>query len=235
MNNRIQHLVFPHLMAQLKKEGIAGLEGYEQRLSASTPAMENFKDLLFEADAALMFSRHGFKVTMRDKPDLRIELDDEAAYAEVKHFREKKQDRIDEEAGRDSEDLVPVGILPEQPCPWQQIVNVAIFKAKQEQYVDGAPNLLVIASDSNAVDGFVLPTGVHLYNQEAAKSGANSPLRRLNAFLLVDMVNEVWTGTGSRNVYFCPTTYATVPISPKLVNALSNIHRWSTPREVTNI
>ena len=134
---------------------------------------------------------------------------------------------------QDSEDLVPVGILSGQPDPWQQIAKVAIDKAKQ--YVKDTPNLLVIASDSNAVDGSVLSTGVHLYNQEAAKSGANSPLRRLNAFLLVDMVNEVWTRTGSRNVYFCPTTYATVPISSKLVKALSNIQRWSTPREVTNI
>ena len=235
MNNRIQHLVVPHLMAQLKKEGIAGLEGYEQRLSASTPAMENFKDLLFEADAALMFSCHGFKVTMRDKPDLRIALDDEAAYAEVKHFREKKQDRIDEQASRDSEDLVTVGILPEQPNPWQQIVKVAVDKAKQKQYVDGAPNLLVIASESNAVSGLALPTGVALYNQETAKSGANSPLRRLSAFLLMDMVNEAPTETGIRNVHFHPTTYATVPISAELVNALSNIKLWSTPREVTNI
>jgi hypothetical protein len=233
MKDRIQRLVVPHLMAQLKKEGIAGLEGYEQRLSASTPAMENFKDLLFEADAALMFSRHGFKVTMRDKPDLRIELNGEVAYAEVKHFREKEQDRIDERAMWDSEDLVPVGILSGQPDPWWQIVNVAI--GKEEQYVEGAPNLLVIASDSNAVDGSVLPTGVHLYNQEAARSGANSPLCRLNAFLLVDMVIEVWTGMGSRNVYFCPTAYATVPISAELVNALSSIQRWSTPRDVTNI
>lgn len=233
MKDRIQRLVVPHLIAQLKKEGIAGLEGYEQRLNASTPAMENFKDLLFEADAALMFFRHGFKVTMREKPDLRIELDGEIAYAEVKHFREKPQDRIDEKAMRDSEDPVPVGILSRQPNPWQQIVNVAIDKA--EQYVEDAPNLLVIASDSNAVDGSVLPTGVHLYDREAAKAGANSLLCRLNAFLLVDMVNEVWTGGGGRNVYFCPTAYVTVPISAELANALSSIQRWSTPRDVTDI
>jgi len=233
MENRIQCLVVPHLIGRLRKEGITGLEDYEQRLGASTPAMENLKDLLFEAHMALMFSHYGFKVTMRDKPDLEIELDNETAYAEVKHFREKEQDRVDEKAMRDSEDLVPVGILLGQPCPWQQIAKVAIAKA--EQYVEDAPNLLVIASDSNAVNGCVFSTGVHLYNQEVARSGANSPLRRLNAFLLVNMVCDEWTGSDFRNVYFCPTAYAAVPMNTSLVDALTSIRRWSMPRDVTNV
>ena len=45
----------------------------------------------------LMFSRHGFKVTLRQKPDLRIELDAKVAYTEENRFREKKQDRIDKQ------------------------------------------------------------------------------------------------------------------------------------------
>lgn len=111
--------------------------------------MENFKDLLFEAFAALMFSHNGFKVIMRDKPDLRIELDDEAVYAEVKHFREKKQDRTDARTMQRSEDLVPIGILtPTEGCEaWEQIAKVAIRKA--DQYKEDAPNILVIATDSS--------------------------------------------------------------------------------------
>ena len=235
MEDRIQSLIIPHLITQLEKEDIAGLKGYEQRLRANTAVMQNLKDLLFEADAALMFSRHGFKVTIQEKPDLRIELDGEIAYAEVKHFREKEQDRKDEKAMQDSEDLVPVGILcpKEEPEAWQQIADVAIRKA--EQYVDNNPNLLVIATDSNAVDGFGLPTAVHLYNEEVAESNADSPLRRLNAFMLIDMVKELWTGSESKNVYFCQTAYMAIPLSTKLTDALANIQRWSTPKNITSI
>jgi hypothetical protein len=234
MKDRIQSLIISHLITQLDKEGITGLKGYEQRLKANIAVMGNFKDLLFEADAALMFSRHGFKVTIQEKPDLRIELDGEVAYAEVKHFREKGQDRIDEKAMQCSEDLVSVGNLvpSEGDEAWQQIVKVAIRKAKQ--YVDNAPNLLVIATDSNSVNGFCLSTAVHLYNEQAAKSN-DLCLRKLNALMLVDMVNELWTGSGSKNVFFCQTACATAPLSAKLVHALANIQRWSTPQNITRI
>ena len=108
------------LITLLRREGIEGLADYEQRLVSNAGSANVFCDLVHESSAALMFSRHGFKVTIREKPDLRVELDDEVIYAEVKHFREKEQDRIDEKAMQDSEDLVPVGILSGQPDPWQQ-------------------------------------------------------------------------------------------------------------------
>ena len=116
------------LITQLKKEGIYGLADYEQRLTENTGDIEVFKDLLFEARAALMFSRHSFKVTIREKPDLCIEMDKEVVYAEVKHFREKEQDRIDEKAMRESDDLVLIGntVLLEGVDAEQQIANVAI-------------------------------------------------------------------------------------------------------------
>jgi hypothetical protein len=227
MEDRIQSLGIPHLITQLERKGITGLEEYEQKLRTSTPAMENFKDLLFEAFAALMFSHNGFKVIMRDKPDLRIELDDEAVYAEVKHFREKKQDRADAQAMQRSENLVPTGILtPTEGCEaWEQIAKVAIRKV--DQYKEDAPNVLVVATDSNSVDGSILPTAVHLYNQEAARSPADSPLRRLDAFMLIDMVKELLTGSEGKDVYFCQTACAAARMSTKLVDTLASIQRWS--------
>ena len=204
MDDRIQSVIIPCFIAKLKEAGIAGVDDYGKKLKQNARIIENLKDFLMEAHAAFMFSHYGFTVTMRESPDLRIVLDNETVYAEVKHFREKEQDRTDQEAMEKSEDLVAVGILPpNELCPWQQIANRAIKYEKQ--YVENAPNLLVLVSDSNAVGGSVLETGVVRFNQMVATSDANSPLRRLSAVMLVDEVNELWTGQDLVNVYFCPT------------------------------
>jgi len=230
--DRIQDVIIPHLTIELRKEGIVGLPEYEQRLrnNAGTTVFEN---LLFEADIALMFSHHGFKVTIQESPDLQIELDGEVAYAEVTHFLEKRQDQIDEQAMRDSEDLVPIGFLPptEGYEAWEQLANKA--RKKAHQYVDGAPNILVIATDSNSVNGDILPTAVQVYDGEA---NGDPCLQRLNAFMLVDQWYLWDKGLDvERNVYFCRTAHAKVSMSQKLINTLANIQRWSTPRNIAKI
>lgn len=229
MEDRIQNVIVPQLIAELRKEGVAGLAEYERRLRNNAGETEVFKDLLLEADTALMFLHHGFKVALRESPDLRIECDGEVAYAEVKHFREKEQDRIDEKAMYESEDLVPVGMLvpTEGSEAWEQIANVAVRKANQ--YMEDAPNLLIIATSSNSVDGTILPTAVHLYDEQAS---GNPRLRRLNAFVLIDQWIELHT---NRNVYFCQTTCAAIPLSRKMIDALASIERWSTPHNITRI
>jgi hypothetical protein len=45
-----------------------------------------------------MFLRTGWQVTMRDKPDLYVELNGALLCAEVKHFNWKATDTGDEEA-----------------------------------------------------------------------------------------------------------------------------------------
>jgi hypothetical protein len=159
MTDRIRDVIIPHLIAELNKHGVAGLPEYEQTLRNNAGNENVFRDHFLEANVALMFSRHGFKVTMLDKPDtpdLRIELDGEVAYAEVTHFRKKDQDIIDEQAMRDSEDLVPVGILTpsEQAEAWEQVACKA--KSKKNQYIEGVPNILVIETSSNAIGGTIL-------------------------------------------------------------------------------
>ena len=233
MEDRVRNVIIPHLIAELCKEGIAGLEEYERRLQDNAGNEEVFRDLLFEADAALMFSRHRFKVTIRERPDLRIDWNDEAVYAEVKHFREKEQDRTDEQTMQRSEELVPTGILtPTEGCEaWEQIAKVAIGKV--DQYKEDAPNILVVATDSNSVDGCILPTAVHIYDKQA---NGNPRLHRLNAFMLMDQwylwINEL---SVEKNVYFCQTAHTKTPMSEGLINALASIQRWSTPRNITNI
>ena len=231
MESRIDRLI-----AQLQKEGIKGLPEYRQRLVGNASNPDVLADLIFEARAALMFRRHGFGVAIREEsqpPDLLVELDNEIVYTEVKHFREKEQDLIDKKAMQESEDLVPVGnvVLLEGIEAWQQIANVAIRKANQNQYLKGSPNLLVIASDSNSISGIILSTTVKVYDEQVCKS-SDLRLRRLNGLILMDQ--WIWPGdrleqligAGNRSVIFCPTAHVTVPLSSRLRDALVNMREW---------
>jgi hypothetical protein len=232
MADRVRNVIIPHLVAELRKEGIAGLGEYERRLRENAGNEEVLADLLYEADAALMFSHHGFKVTIRERPDLRLDWGDEAVYAEVKHFREKEQDRIDEQTMQTSPDMVPTGILtPTEGCEaWEQIARVAIRKLPQ--YKEGAPNVLVVATDSNSVSGVKLPTARDIYNEHARK---DPRLRRLNSFILVDQLGYLCGLGGERNVYYSQTAHAETPMGNGLTRALVSVERWSTPTNITRI
>jgi hypothetical protein len=207
-------------IGRLRVGGASGIEQYEQRLSTNANDPDVLGDLLLEARAALMFLQYGFKVAMRDRPDLRIELDKQVAYVEVKHFREKEQDRADEKAMLEPSDrLVLTGELLESEgaVAWRQIVDVAIAKAGQ--YVSNAPNILVVESSSPSLE-LMLGTAVHVYDEEVLKSD-DLRLRRLSGMMLVQ---TDWIAIREpRNVDFCPTAHAAAPLSPRLVSALANV------------
>ena len=202
---------------QLRAKGATGLEQYQQKLRANAHNPEVLADLLLEGRAALMFLRNGFDVSMRDSPDLRIELDREVVYAEVKHFREKEQDRVDEKAMREAPDrLVRTGELLESEGAeaWQQIVDVAVNKA--HQYASDAPNVLLVESSSPSLE-LMLGSAVHDYDKEVLKSD-DVRLRRLSGIMLVQ---TDWITSGEmRNVDFCPTRHGAAPLSARMTAAL---------------
>jgi len=208
-------------VSQLRADGVSGVQQYEQRLRDNAKNRSVLDDLWCEGRAALMFSRNGFQVTLREKPDLRLEFKKEVVYAEVKHFRRKKQDSIDEQAmSKPSNLLVPIGDTTgtEGIHVWKQIANVAVRKANQ--YVHGAPNILVIESSSESLD-LLLTSGVHEYDDAVLRS--NDPrLRRLSAFMLVSPLVG-FRASGPCNVELCPTTYPDVPLSVEFAEALSAI------------
>jgi hypothetical protein len=220
-------------VAQLRCKGAIGVEQYEQKLEKNVKNIAILDDLFFESRAALLFLNNGFKITLRDSPDLKIELDNEVVYAEVKHFRVKEQDRIDEKAMEDQariveetmdeeEDiLVPIGdtISTEGSAACEQIVEVAISKAGQ--YVMNAPNILIIESSSGCLS-LNLSSAAHEYSDRVLKS--NDPrLRRLNALMLVNCCLCDFGNSGPHNIEFCQLDDAATPMSGKLISALSNI------------
>jgi hypothetical protein len=217
------------LLTELKKAGIQGLLEYEDRLRNNYGKKERFIDLLFEADTALMFSQHGLNVRIREKPDLQVGLGGEIVYAEVTHFWEKDQDKIDKCAMKNSEDLIPVGNLKltEGAEAWEEIAKKAVCKVSQ--YKSDSPNILVIATNSDAVNGIILPTAVNDYNERASR---DINLRKLNALLLIDQ----WISVSlNRNVYFYQTSNALVTFGSKLKKAIADIHYWITSRSIASI
>jgi hypothetical protein len=229
MTDRLQNIVIPNLIFELEKAGIKGFREYETRLRNNAGNNDVFSDLLFEANVALMFVHNGFQVTIREKPDVKIELNGEKVYVEVKHFRKKEQDVIDEKAMKESDDLIPVGILTptEGNEPWEQIANVAMRKI--HQYKENAPNILVIETGSNAISGIELQTAVNIFDERAS---GDIRLQKLNALMLIDQWVDI---SKNKNVYFCQTTFVENPMSSSMIDKLASIQNWNTPWGVLKI
>jgi len=220
------------LVTQLRAKGAIDVEQYEQKLKDNAKNINILDDLLFEGKAALLFLNHGFKVTLGDRPDLKMEINDEVVYAEVTHFREKEQDRIDDEAmaeqarkaQEDEEEniLVRVGDTraTEGLAVAEQIARKAINKAEAGQYMADAPNILLIESSSESTS-LTLSSAAQEYDDMVRKS-PDPRLRRLNALMMVNC-GYAFGNRGPYNTEYCPLTYANVPMSNKLIYALSNI------------
>jgi len=196
----------------LRAEGAGGLDQYEERLKSNAGNEPALNALFCEARAAIMFLDNRFQVVMRERPDLQVGLGKEIAYAEVKCFWEKEQDRLDDEAMRmatNSNLMVPIGNLvpTEGKEAWQQITDVAMNKV--DQYMDGAPNILVVVSHSDALT-LMAATAVHAYDAQVART--NDPrLRQLNGIMLVN--SEIGFGQrGPWNVEYCQTASPCVPL-----------------------
>ena len=211
-------------VTQLIRMGAIGVEQYEQKLKNNAKNIARLDDLFFEGRAALTFLKNRFNVTFRESPDLKIELDNEVVYVEVKHFGKKEQDRIDEKAMSETKDLlVPIGdtTATEGSAVWEQIVGVAIHKAEKDQYVMNAPNILIIESSSDSTT-LTLSSAAHEYNDRVHKS--NDPrLRRLNALMLVNCCLYGFGNSGSYNTEFCPLANIDTPMSRRLLSILSDI------------
>lgn len=192
----------------LEQAGAANISVYIDKLCSNKTNNGVFDDLLFESRTALMFLIYGFSVDMQESPDLRIEFVGNQFYAEVKHFRLKEQDRLDQanmEAAQDK--LVTYGdtVQLEDDPPWIQVIKVA--KRKIKQYRENAPNILVIGSSSpHCIDDSIMPTAINIIAEEIA-GGRCPDLDKLNGILLISSDYNIGQ---RRNVYFFQTHTARV-------------------------
>ncbi len=199
-------------IAELRKLGAKNLDPYERKLRSFDQNEQKVFEFIAEARAALLFLRNGISVTMRDKPDLRLELGNEIIYAEVKHQNEKETDRRDAAAMAVAGpyEFVQVGNVfdDEQQHGWQGMCATAV--KKQPQYIEGAQNILVFVNHSNSIDRH-LRSAVNEFDDAVRKAGAASPLRNLGGMMM--FAASYGPGSGWSNVEFIRTAYALQPIN----------------------
>ena len=210
--------------AVLESDHIDAVNAYRFRLEASQSDNERFNDLLFEGWAAHMLQAYGFKVTFRESPDLAIRHHEIQFFAEVKHFRTKEQDRIDQAkmemtCGR----LVPIGdtSATEGVQAWEQVV--AVCRRKVPQYVEDSPNILILgSSSSHCIDDAIMLTAIQVLD-EYIQRGNDNGLLKLNGLMLLSFDFSV---RQQRRVYFFPTSASHIPMPQATLNALHAVRQW---------
>jgi len=215
------------LCRALEMEGAEAVAIYRDKLSANIRNEAVYEDFVYEGIAAFTFLRAGFHVTIRESPDLVVMWGSSMLYAEVKHFRWKGQDEIDEHLLGEAVKagcLVSYGdtVPSEDSAPCEQVLAVA--KRKTPQYREGFPTVLVIASSSTyVIDDAIMPTTVAMIN-EACRTPAGAGLRKLNGLLLLD---RNFSLAHRRNTWFFETDNAVSPLEERVRAALEGIRVWS--------
>jgi len=221
--------IITNMCISLEKAHVQGVPEYIKNLQAIS---DSFKDFRLEGKAALVFAKAGCSLTIRKRaepPDLVLKFNDEQFYAEVKHFREKEQDKIDAAKMSDPNCcvdefgpyLMPYGdTFPlEGKHAWEQVYDVT--KDKIEKYKEHAPYILAIESSSTSVEDTEMPTAIDTINEDV-RYGKCPGFAKLNGILLaVDWTNisQQW-----RNVRFFRTSNPAVPLSRELLSLLENIY-----------
>ena len=199
---KLTEKVITNIRISLEEAHVKGLPQYIKKLRANANNNENFEDFSLEGTAALMFSKAGCEVTIQDSPDLALRFSNEQFYAEVKHFRLKKQDQYG--------DTVPPA--------WKQVYNVA--KDKIKQYEEHSPNILVIENNDDRIEELDIPTAIDGINQDV-RSGKCPGFAKLNGILLISL--DWYNISQKRQVYFRPTSNPAVSLSRELFFLLDDI------------
>jgi hypothetical protein len=220
--------IITSLRIHLEKAHVKGILEYIEKLRANANS-PNFEDFRLEGEAAIMFTKAGFDVTMRDSPDLALKFNNEEFYAEVKHFRKKEQDRIDDAKMSDPNCcvdefgpyLMPYGnTFPlEGKHAWEQVYDVA--KDKTAQYKEHAPYILVIESSSDCIDDTIMRDAIDMINEEVRYDKCPG-FAKLNGILLITVNGfniPQW-----RQVFFYSTSNPAVSLSRELLSLLENIY-----------
>jgi hypothetical protein len=212
--------IITSMSISLEKAHVKGIPEYIKKLQANSNS-PNFEDIRLEGRAAIMFKKAGFCVTLRESPDLALKLNNEEFYAEVKHFRKKEQDIKDDiKMSEPGDELVPYGdTVPLEGKPaWEQVYDVA--KNKINQYVEHAPNILVIESSSGCIEEPEIVAAIDMINKDV-RSDKCPGLAKLNGILLtLDWYNisQQW-----RKAYFYRTCNPAVSLSRELSGLLDKI------------
>jgi len=220
--------IIKNMSISLEKANVKGVPEYIKNLQAISDSLEDFR---LEGKAALMFAKVGCSVTIRERaepPDLALKFNNEQFYAEVKHFRKKEQDRIDDAKMSDPNCCVDEFGPYLMPCgdtfplegkhAWEQVYNVA--KDKIAQYKEHAPNILVVESSSDCIDDTTMGDAIDMINEDV-RSGTGPGFAKLNGILLITV--DGYNISKWRNAFFYRTSNPAISLSRELSGLLDNI------------
>jgi len=193
--------IITNMRIRLEKAHVKGIPEYKKKLQDNSNS-PNFQDFRLEGEAARMFSKAGFCVTLRESPDLVLKLNNEQFYAEVKHFRLKKQNQIGNTV----------------PPAWKQVYDVA--KKKIKQYKEHASNILVIGNNDDCIEELDIPTAINMINEDV-RSGKCPGFAKLNGILFMSL--DWYNISQKREVYFRRTSNPAVSLSRELFFLLCEI------------
>jgi hypothetical protein len=199
---KLREKVITNMRISLGKANVEGIPEYIKKLQDNSTNSENFEDFRLEGRAALMFSQVGLNVTLRDAPDLALKFNNEEFYAEVKHFRLKKQDQYS--------DTVPPA--------WEQVYNVA--KDKIKQYKEHSSNILVIQNNDDRIEDLDIPTAIDTINKDV-RSGKCPEFAKLNGILLISL--DWYNISQGRRVFFFSASKPAVSLRRELFFLLDDI------------
>lgn len=173
--------IITKMCISLEKAHVDGVPEYIKRLQNNSSNCDVFQDLYLEGRAALMFRQAGCRVTIQGSPDLSLKFNNGQFYAEVKHFRVKKQDQYNHTV----------------PPAWEQVYNVA--KKKIKQYKERFPNILIVENNDDRIEDLDIPTAIDMINNDV-RSGKCPEFAKLNGILLISL--DWYNVSQGRRVFF---------------------------------
>jgi len=216
-----------HIEAVCKRlldASVSGIDLFRHKLKNNWKCEAVREALLLEAKSALMFTAADCQVRMRESPDLEVAFGGSIFFAEVKHFRRKLQDDLDDERlSKATGLLVPYGdtVPTEGSNPWEQVMAVA--SKKTPQYRPNVSNVLLINSSSaNCIDDAIVPTAIDMIDALCQRQPEHE-LRKLNGIVLVA---EEINLRRERNVHFFKTMFPATPLPEDVRVMLADIRFW---------
>lgn len=199
MNDSQNNQVIEVYRKVLAEDSVESVEDFIKKLSNNASVQGNFDDLRAEGEAAHLLANNGFKVKMRESPDLQLQYADHGFFAEVKRFRRKEQDLIDERNMEDAGDeLVRIGDTTESEgsLPWQQLISVIMNKLRN--YHETGQYILIIVNDSdNCVWNMDVITALNQLMETEAEPESN--FQKLSGILFIDCI---YNFREQRQIYF---------------------------------
>lgn len=206
------------LRETLTQNAVLGVQDYIPKLQNNLNNQDQFEDLLYEGYAALLFSAHGFSVKMQDSPDLSLQLSDDQFLSEVKRFRRKTQDAIDQKRMQRANHLL---VRYGNPEAWGQVFND--IREKSQEYRGEYPFIVVLASSSqHCIEDCEVQTAAN-YAKEPSTRKYNPELERLNGILFLSSDIRL---NPLKDVYWFPIEGSKVPLPSAVADRLGTLNGW---------